>query len=111
MWGDNNLKIGQWYTVKEASVRLFLGKTVLTTTPKTLITEASDAGPAVPPPEDDMERVSGKIISGNVFFEYVCQNRHSLTEVNTAVLVTKCEKCNIFCKTKNYQNASEEVLP
>ena len=70
MWGDTHLEIGQWYTVKEASVRLFLGKTVLTTTPKTLITEANDAGPAVPPPEDDMERVSGEIISGFLFFSF-----------------------------------------
>lgn len=100
VWGDVNFEVGQWYTVEEASVRVFWGKVVLTTTPQSRICDASDAGVAVSAVEDTVKIVSGEIISGNVSIDYMCPKRHSLPEVNMAELVTKCDKCDTFCKIK-----------
>ena len=98
VWGKDVLVVDRWYTFSDVSVRSFNNNVLLTTTPQTTFTIAEDAGAASAAVENDATHTVGDILQVEVSFTYLCQQRHVLPNVNTATLMTRCDKCSKYCK-------------
>ena len=79
-------------------MRFFDSKLVLTTTPQTTFNVAEDAAEASPAVRSDAELTVGQILQMEVTSNYLCPQRHALPNVNSATLMTRCERCSKYCK-------------
>ena len=110
VWGKIPLTLGKWYLVANASIRMYSGKVLLTTTPETVFTSSIDAGEAFPVDEDVIDIVKGEVASGNVVSEHLCLRGHSLAQMNPDALMTWCQFCDCFVKNTKLRRQYKGTL-
>ena len=106
VWGDESLKINEWYEFKNVSVRFFNSQVTLTTTMDTTFAIVDNEGEALPAADNDTTQLQGIILQVAVTVSYLCTRRHQLANVNMSTLMTKCEDCKAFCKNTKLTNVN-----
>lgn len=79
------------------SVRQFKGMATLSTTVQTQVTKIDDCGAARTFSEAELQTALGEII--DEIIEHFCPKHHVLQAVNRSTLMTRCDRCQAFCKT------------
>ncbi|MGL5904689.1 MAG: hypothetical protein ACRCZO_18540, partial [Cetobacterium sp.] len=68
-------------------------------TVQTQVTKIEDGGAARSFSEEELQTAVGEIIDADIKMEHFCPKHHVLQAVNRSTLMTRCDRCQAFCKT------------
>ncbi len=87
VWGpQHNINIESWFYMTNLSLRIFQGKTILSTTKDTTF----------PIELTTSEHITANIIGAKVNITYICPLKHRLQDMALSYSRVLCHKCNTF---------------